>query len=85
MYWDVNNLNAWLVEWLNGEQTSLVIMRNSYGTVMMTVRKDTYLKLMLSILKSYASYTVICHSYLKEKKLISVVNLCVICMTRKTM
>ena len=34
---------------------------------MKTVTKDESLKLMLSIPKSYMSYKVICHSYLKVK------------------
>ena len=39
---------------------------------------------MLSIPECYTSYAVIYHSYPKEQRLVSVRNLCVICMARKT-
>lgn len=51
---------------LNEKKTKLELMKASYRITMKTVTKDTNLKLMLSIQKSNASYTVIYCSYSKE-------------------
>ena len=45
--------------------------------------KDGYVELMLSIRRSYTSYTVIRRSYSKEWKSKNAKNSCVISMTRK--
>lgn len=86
MYWDVNKFYGWVMSQKLpvhdfGSRKKVYVWWRIHNTV----TKNTYLKLMLSILRNYMSYTVICRSYLKEWISKNVKNLCVICMTRETM
>ena len=70
---------------LDGEKNCLGSMKNPYKKTMKTVTKDTYLKFMLITLNSCKNNIANYYSFLKECILISVKNLCVICMKRKIM
>ena len=60
-YWDVGNLSGWAmsqrmpVDSFSGLKIFLSLMKASQKVIMKKVNKDIFLKLMLTILKSYMS------------------------------
>ena len=90
-YWDINNFNGWRMSQklaVDGFKWRKLLLRfdeefiQNYGE---GSTKDTFCKLMLIILKNYSRYTMIFNFNPQKRRLISVKNLCIICMTRITM
>ena len=86
MYWNVNNLYSWVmlrklpVDGFKQRKDKFRFDKKVIQIMMKTVTKDTSLKLMLGILRSYISYKVIFHFLPKrmviEKSEKLVCNLC---------
>ena len=72
LYCDVSNLYIWAmsqklpVNDFKRRKGSLLLKKNSYKTIMKILTNETYAKLMLSNLKSYTNYIMICHFYPRE-------------------
>ena len=75
---------SYLLTLSNGEMMDSTFTKISYTSMMKIVTNDTYLGFILSILKNYMDYILICHFYLIKWKLIHAKNLYVIFSTRKT-
>ena len=82
----IGNITKVASRWFQVEKKArLYLMKNSYKTMTKKATKDRCSRSMLLIPRIHATNSVICHSYLKEWRLISMKKSCVIYKTRKVM